>query len=46
MLYRYVADGLFEYKRIEGASHWMQIDAANAVNEALLSFFQQNASSL
>ena len=30
--------GPWRYERIEGASHWMQLDAADRVNELLLEF--------
>jgi pimeloyl-ACP methyl ester carboxylesterase len=30
--------GLWRYERIEGASHWMQLDAPERVNELLLDF--------
>jgi hypothetical protein len=31
--------GEWRYERIEGASHWMQLDAAERVNELLLEWF-------
>jgi pimeloyl-ACP methyl ester carboxylesterase len=31
-------DGRWRYERIEGASHWMQLDAPDRVNELLLEF--------
>ena len=30
--------GPWRYERIEGASHWMQLDAPDRVNELLLEF--------
>ena len=31
-------DGTWRYERIEGAGHWMQLDAPERVNELLLDF--------
>jgi len=31
-------DGPWRYERIEGASHWLQLDAPDHVNELLLDF--------
>jgi pimeloyl-ACP methyl ester carboxylesterase len=36
---RYVA-GPYRYERIEGASHWMQLDRPERLNELLLEFFR------
>ena len=29
-------DGTWRYERVEGASHWMQLDAPNHINALLL----------
>ena len=34
--------GEWRYERIEGASHWMQLDAPERVNELLLDWFNQD----
>ena len=39
-------EGLFKYQRIEGISHWMQLEAPDVVSRALLEFFASNHSSL
>jgi pimeloyl-ACP methyl ester carboxylesterase len=36
----FVADGRWRYERIEGAGHWMQLDAPDRVNELLLDFLK------
>ena len=33
--------GSFRYERIDGAGHWMQIEAAKQVNALLLDFFRE-----
>jgi pimeloyl-ACP methyl ester carboxylesterase len=37
---KYVSDS-FQYQRIEKAGHWLQLEAAPQVNEAILTFFAQ-----
>jgi pimeloyl-ACP methyl ester carboxylesterase len=32
--------GPFRYERVEGASHWMQLDQPERVNELLLDFLR------
>jgi hypothetical protein len=34
--------GAWRYARIEGASHWMQLDAAERVNDLLLEFLVES----
>ena len=34
----FVADGRWRYERVEGAGHWMQLDAPDRVSELLLDF--------
>ena len=34
-------DGPWRYERIDGAGHWMQVDAADRVNELLLAFLAE-----
>jgi pimeloyl-ACP methyl ester carboxylesterase len=34
----FVADGKWRYERVDGASHWMQLEAPDRVNELLLDF--------
>jgi pimeloyl-ACP methyl ester carboxylesterase len=36
----FVADGRWRYERLEGAGHWMQLEAPDRVNELLLEFLQ------
>jgi len=36
----FVADGRWRYERVEGAGHWMQLDAPDRVNELLLDFLK------
>ena len=33
-----LVSGRWRYERIEGASHWMQLDAPDRVNDLLLGF--------
>jgi len=37
----FVADGRWRYERVEGAGHWMQLDAPERVNELLLDFLPE-----
>ena len=39
-------EGLFQYKRIEGIGHWMQMEAPDVVNRALLEFLALDHSRL
>jgi pimeloyl-ACP methyl ester carboxylesterase len=41
---RYV-DGPFRYERIEGASHWIPLDAPERLVDLLVDFFRQNGES-
>jgi pimeloyl-ACP methyl ester carboxylesterase len=34
----FVDDGRWRYERVEGAGHWMQLEAPDRVNELLLDF--------
>jgi pimeloyl-ACP methyl ester carboxylesterase len=34
--------GPWRYERIEGAGHWIQLDAPEVVNELLLDFFAES----
>jgi len=36
----FVADGRWRYERVEGAGHWMQLEAPDRVNELLLDFLK------
>jgi pimeloyl-ACP methyl ester carboxylesterase len=37
--------GVWHYERIEGASHWMQLDDPDRINELLLEFLAQSVPS-
>jgi pimeloyl-ACP methyl ester carboxylesterase len=34
----FVDDGRWRYERVEGAGHWMQLEAPDRINELLLDF--------
>jgi pimeloyl-ACP methyl ester carboxylesterase len=35
--------GSWRYERIDGAGHWMQLDAPDRVNELLLEFLREQS---
>jgi pimeloyl-ACP methyl ester carboxylesterase len=39
----FVADGRWRYERVEGAGHWMQLEAPDRVNELLLDFLPRSS---